>query len=306
MELRHLRYFLAVAHHHNFTRAARELHLAQPPLSQQIQQLERELGVTLFDRTGHQIALTPAGRELERRATDLFVQLDELVQATQDVAEARAGSVRLGVISSAAGTLVPQIATRFRQQLPAVELVIQEAGSTTIAQLLLERQVDLGVARLPLGAAIPSEAIASVGLGDEPVILVVPQGHRFAARGEGVAIAELADDPWMLVRRDQGTLSDLVLDACAAAGFTPHVVCEGAEIATLLRLVAVGVGITVIPARGLGLTPMLAETVVGVPLLIGPERRTLSLTLGMIWRRQGYTSQAARALADIILAVAAE
>jgi DNA-binding transcriptional LysR family regulator len=306
MELRHLRYFLAVAHYRNFTQAARELHLAQPPLSQQIQQLERELGVTLFDRSARQIALTPAGLELERRALALFEQVEDLIMATRDVAEARAGSVTLGVIPTAAGVLVPQIATQLRDRLPAVELIIKEGGSTTIAELVVNRKADMGLARFPLSAAIGPELLITESLQQEPVVLVVPQGHRFAVvptiNGDrpGIPVAALRDEPLMLVRRDQGTLSDLVLDACAEAGFVPKIVCEGAEIDTLVRLVAAGVGLTFVPASGLWLMPHLRDHVVGIPLLAGPDEHMLTLTMGLIWRRQGYRSRAALELATII------
>lgn len=232
MELRHLRYFLAVASHRNFTRAAQELHLAQPPLSQQIQQLERELGVTLFDRSARQIALTPAGQELERRAQDLFAQVDDLMAATRDVAEARAGSVTLGIIQTAAGVLLPEVTTRLRARLPEVELIIHEAGLTSVARLVADRRADLGLARIPLGVDAPAEQLVAEPLLEEPVAVVVPRTHALASHAEGVFIGELRAEPLMLVRRDQGTLSDLVLDACRAAGFVPRIVCEGVDSST--------------------------------------------------------------------------
>ncbi len=300
MELRHLRYFLAVARHRNFTRAAQELHLAQPPLSQQIQQLEQELGVQLFDRGGRQVHLTPAGEELQRRATAVLEQVDDLMAATRDIAAARAGTVTLGVIPTAAGVMVPHIATRLRELFPGVELIIQEAGSTTIAALVADRRADVGLARLPLGDATFADHIESEELLVESLVLAVPRGHRFATRTAGVAIAELRDEPLMLVRRDQGTLSDLVLDACAAAGFAPRLVCEGAEIDTLLRLVAAGVGCTIVPATGPQMMPHLAADIQSVPIRVMPDEPALRLTLGLLWRRHGYRSQAASALAAII------
>ena len=305
MELRHLRYFLAVAQHRNFTRAAEELHIAQPPLSQQIQQLERELGATLFDRSARQVELTQAGEVLLLRARRVLEMIDDMTSEVREVAGARGGRVTLGVNRTAAALILPAVARLMRERLPGVELVILEGGTSTIAELAVERRIDLGLARLPLAEYEPFTALLeSRPLYQEQVVAVMLREHPLAQRAGGIHIAELRDEPLMVVRRDQGTLYEQIISACAAAGFTPRLVCEGAEIYTLVRLVEAGLGITLIPERGLQLIPGVEERVIGLPLYTGPNNEGIVMEAGLIWRRGRYRSQAALTLAEIIQEVA--
>jgi DNA-binding transcriptional LysR family regulator len=304
MELRHLRYFLAVARHRNFTRAAEELHIAQPPLSQQIQQLERELGATLFDRSARQVELTQAGEVLLLRARRVLEMIDDMTNEVREVAGARGGRVTLGVNRTAAALILPAVARLMRERMPGVELVILEGGTSTIAELVVERRVDLGLARLPLAEHEPFTALLeSRPLYQEQVVAVLLRGHPLARR-DSIHIAELRDEPLMIVRRDQGTLYEQIISACEAAGFTPRLVCEGAEIYTLVRLVEAGLGITLIPERGLQLIPGVEERVVGLPLRTGPDNEGIIMEAGLIWRRGRYRSQATLTLAEIIQEVA--
>jgi DNA-binding transcriptional LysR family regulator len=301
MELRHLRYFLAVARHRNFTRAAEELHIAQPPLSQQMQQLERELGATLFDRSARQVELTQAGEVLLSHAQRVLAMVDDLATEVREVAGAKRGRVTLGVNRTAAALILPRVARLMRERMPAIELMILEGGTSTIAELAAERRIDLGLVRLPLAAHEPTTAVLeSQPLFQEQVMVVLLRDHPLACRAGGIHVAELRDEPLMLVRRDQGTLYEQIMSAITAAGFTPRLVCEGAEIYTLLRLVEAGVGVTIIPARGLQLIPGLEEKIVGLPLYVGPRQEPLLLAGGLIWRRGRYRSQAALRLAEII------
>ncbi len=304
MELRHLRYFLAVAQHRNFTRAAEELHIAQPPLSQQIQQLERELGATLFDRSARQVELTQAGEVLLLRARRVLEMIDDMTNEVREVAGARGGRVTLGVNRTAAALILPAVARLMRERMPGVELVILEGGTSTIAELVVERRVDLGLARLPLAEHEPFTALLeSRPLYQEQVVAVMLREHPLARR-DSIYIAELRDEPLMIVRRDQGTLYEQIISACEAAGFTPRLVCEGAEIYTLVRLVEAGLGITLIPERGLQLIPGVEERVIGLPLRTGPDNEGIIMEAGLIWRRGRYRSQAALTLAEIIQEVA--
>lgn len=301
MELRHLRYFLAVARHRNFTRAAEALHMAQPPLSQQMQQLERELGATLFDRSARQVELTQAGEVLLVHALRLLEMVDDLTAEVREVAGAKRGRVTLGVNHATAALILPRVALLARERMPAVELVILEGGTSTLAELAAERRLDLGLVRLPLPANQPAAALLEThALFQERLMVLLRRNHPLSAHREGVAIAELRDEPLMLTRRDQGTLHEQIMNAITAAGFAPRLVCEGAETHTLLRLVEAGVGITILPERSLQLIPGLEEQIVGLPLSIGPQQETLVMTGGLIWRRGRYRSQAALKLAEII------
>jgi DNA-binding transcriptional LysR family regulator len=304
MELRHLRYFLAVARHRNFTRAAEELHMAQPPLSQQMQQLERELGVTLFDRSARQVELTQAGEVLLAHAQRLLEMVDDLTTEVREVAGAQRGRVTLGVNRTAAALILPNVARLLRERMPGIELMIVEGGTSTIAELAAERRIDFGLVRLPLPTQDPTTTVLEIQpLLQEQVLVVLLRDHPLARFTEGIPVAELRDEPLMLVRRDQGTLYEQIMNAITPAGFIPRLVCEGAEIYTLLRLVEAGVGITIVPHRSLQLIPGLEEKIVGLPLLVGSHREPLFMAGGLIWRRGRYRSQAALKLAEIITEV---
>ncbi len=307
MELRHLRYFLAVAQHRSFTRAAEELHIAQPPLSQQIQQLERELGALLFDRSARQVELTQAGEVLRERAQQVLQLVDDMAAEVREVAGARGGRVTLGVNRTAAALILPSVAQRMRERMPDVELVILEGGTSTIAEMAAERQIDLGLARVPLAAHEAAAALVETEpLYQEEVLAVMLREHPLARRADPIHIAELRDEPLMLVRRDQGTMYEQIMGACVAAGFTPRLVCEGAEIYTLIRLVEAGIGLTILPERSLQMIPGLEQRVVGLPLRTGPNDEPIIMEAGLIWRRGRYRSQAALTLAEIIKEVAGE
>lgn len=299
MELRHLRYFLAVAHHRNFTRAAEELHLAQPPLSQQIQQLERELKVVLFDRSGRQIELTQAGEVLLQHCLRVFESIDDMLTEVGEVAGGHKGTVVLGTHPSSAGLLLPAIIQQMRQRLPEVGLILREASTSTIVELVIQRHVDLGLARLPLLKDDPRiDLIDMHPLYQERALVVVPSDHRFTRQTGGVRIVELRDEPFLL--RGGSTFYQQVMSACKQAGFTPRVICEGAETDTLLRLVAGGVGISIVPEYGLKLMSHLQASLVGIPIEREPEQESLTTTLGLVWRRGRYRSQTVRLVEDII------
>ncbi len=299
MELRHLRYFLAVARHRNFTRAAEELHLAQPPLSQQIQQLERELNVVLFDRSRRQMELTQAGEVLLQHSLRVFESIDDMLTEVGEVAGGHKGTVVLGTHPSSAGLLIPDITQQMRKRLPEVGLIIREASTSTIVELAIQRQVDLGLARLPLLKDDPRIALIDTHpLYQERALVVVPPDHPFTRQTGGVRISELRDEPFLL--RGVSTFYQQVMNACKQAGFTPKVICEGAETDTLLRLVAAGVGITIVPEYGLKLMPHLQSSLVGIPIEREPGQESLTTTLGLVWRRGRYRSQTVRLVEDII------
>lgn len=299
MELRHLRYFVAVARHRNFTRAAEELLLAQPPLSQQIQQLERELNVVLFDRSGRHIELTQAGEVLLHHCLRLFESIDDMLTEVGEVAGGHKGTVVLGTHPSSAGLLLPAIIQQMRQRLPEVGLSIREASTSTIVDLAIQRHIDLGLARLPLLKDDPRSTLIDMHpLYQERALVVVASDHPFARHTDGIRLGELRDEPFLL--RGHSTFYQQVRSACKQAGFTPRVICEGAEIDTLLRLVAAGVGITIIPENGLKLMPHLHSSLVGIPIEREPEQESLTTTLALVWRRGRYRSQTIRLVEDII------
>ncbi len=247
MELRHIRYFLAVAEEGNFTRAAARLGIGQPPLSLQIRDLEAEVGAPLFHRVPHGAELTEAGRAFLERVQPLPVQAAQAVQAARRAARGETGQLQLGFTGTAAfNPLVPACIRAFRHAFPQVELRLVEANSVALATALLEGRLDAAVLR-----PSPSDpaALAVQPLVEEPLVAALPADHACARGRGGLALQALRDDPFILTPRAVGiSLHDAVLDACRAAGFEPAQGQPAPQIASILSLVSAEVGVSLVPA----------------------------------------------------------
>jgi len=246
MELRHLRYFVAVAEELHFTRAALRLNIAQPPLSQQIRALEGELGVQLFLRTRRSVALTDAGQALLVRAREMLAAAWSLPGELQRVARGEVGLLRIGFSSTLPLTkLLRDVVADHRRTHPDVALNLREMHSQQQFDGLLRGELDVGLVRYNESAP---EGIRLVVLRRDPLRLVVPARHRFARR-RSVAIAECRDEPFIGFPGDAGTgTGPLLKRLCAQAGFEPRIAQEAREATTQIGLVAAGLGIAVLPA----------------------------------------------------------
>jgi DNA-binding transcriptional LysR family regulator len=246
MELRHLRYFVAVAEELHFTRAALRLHMAQPPLSQQIRALEAELGVQLLLRTRRSVALTDAGRALLARARELLAVTQALPQELQRVARGEVGLLRIGFSSTLPLTKVLRdVVAEHRRTHPDVALHLREMHSQLQFEQLRRGELDVGLVRY--NEAAP-EGIRLLLLRRDPLRLVVPSSHRFARR-RSVTIADCRDEPFIGFPGDAGTgTGPLLKRLCAQAGFEPRIAQEAREATTQIGLVAAGLGIAVLPA----------------------------------------------------------
>ncbi len=244
MELRHLRYFLAVADELHFGRAATRLHISQPPLSQQIQQLEREMGVELFVRTHRRVRLTEAGRAFQPEARALLLRLDDATAGARRVARGETGALAVGFIASATYGLLPRLYRRFRERYPDVSLVLSELSTAEQVAALRAGQLHVGLARAPVG----DEGLVAEPLAEEPLLAALPRGHPLAAR-PAIRLRELAGEPFVLFpRQPRPGWIDVVQGACLGAGFRPSVVQEALELSTAVTLVAAGIGVTLVPA----------------------------------------------------------
>jgi DNA-binding transcriptional LysR family regulator len=244
MELRHLRYFLAVAEELHFGRAAARLHVSQPPLSQQIRHLEAELGVALLARTHRRVRLTEAGRAFAGEARVLLERLGHAAQAAQRIARGETGSLAVGFIASATFGVLPRIYRRFRERHPEVALVLSELSTADQVEALRAGTLHVGMARPPL----PAEGLVAEPLGEEPLVAALPTRHPLAARAT-VPLRALGPEPFVLFpRQPRPGWIDVVLDACRSAGFRPAVVQETLELSTAVALVGAGVGVSLVPA----------------------------------------------------------
>lgn len=244
MELRHLRYFLAVAETRHFGRAADQLHIAQPALSQSIRQLEAELGATLLARTTRQVSLTPAGSFFRLEAQRLLAGLDDSVRGTRRIAEGRSGLLRVAFTGTAAFDQLPRIARIVQQDLPGIALEVQ-ADQLTPGQVdaLRSGQVDLGLLRPPVaGDDIELRTVLR-----EQLVLALPVDHRLATE-PGLVVADVAHDSFVMYADAHSAVNDAILRSARAAGFTPRREHEAANTSVLLALVAAGLGVALVPA----------------------------------------------------------
>ncbi len=253
MELRHLRYFLAVAEELNFTRAAKRLNIAQPPLTQQIKALEAEMGVTLFDRTGYRVELTDAGRSFVPQVARILADVRNAVLTAKRAAMGEVGHVRVGFTESASfNPLVTAAFRNFRAAYPEVEMSLEESPSTVLATALRDGRIDAAFVRPPLRTG---EGIALHMIDEEEMVVALASGHRLAGRID-LEIKDLAEETFVLYpRTERPGLADTVIAACEKAGFAPKVKQYTPQLSSTINLVAASLGVSIVPSSMRGLQP---------------------------------------------------
>ncbi|NKM31301.1 LysR family transcriptional regulator [Rhizobium laguerreae] len=246
MELRHLRYFLAVAEEGNFTRAAGKLGIGQPPLSQQIRDLEREVGATLFHRVPHGAELTAAGTAFLGEAKASLAAAEKAKLAAQSANRGETGRLSLGfTASSAFNPVVSTTIRRFRAYWPEVQLSLTEMNTLALMQKLERGELDATFMRPSLDDLA---GIRMRRLPDEPMVIALPASHPLAQRSK-LPLAALADQPFILFPRLVGlSLYDHVVLACRKAGFELTVAQEAPQISSVVNLVAAELGVSIVPA----------------------------------------------------------
>jgi DNA-binding transcriptional LysR family regulator len=244
VELRHLRYFVAVAEERHFGRAAARLHMAQPPLSQQIRQLESELGLQLLRRTTRRVELTPAGEAYLVRARQIIAAVSSAAGEAKRVAAGLQGRLVIGCVGSATYSLLPHLVRRLREELPDVEVAVQgEMLAPDQVGALLDGRIDLGLLRPP----VDEDALKLEVLRADRLIVAVPDGHRLAERRR-LRLQDLAAEDFVIhAGGGRSVMHDTVLARCREAGFEPRIRHEVAETSTLVTFVAAGLGIAVVP-----------------------------------------------------------
>lgn len=247
MELRHLRYFVAVAETLSFTRAAQRLHIGQPPLSMQIRDLEAELGARLFERSRRKVALTEAGRRFLEHARAILARAAHAAEDARRAAAGELGELRVGFTSSLPYTeIMPDVLSAFRRRYPEVRLQLRELFTTAQFAALVGGELDVGLVRV--GADAPPSGIALRELAREPLLLVMPAAHRLAQRA-ALSFAELAEEEFITFPPGTGTgLPDKLQQLARAAGFAPRIVQTAREATTQIGLVAAGLGLALLPA----------------------------------------------------------
>lgn len=246
MELRHLKYFVAVAEELHFGRAAKKLHIAQPPLSQQIKNLEDELGVKLFDRARRKIQITDAGAYFLKEARQLLLHAGQAAETTRRIYQGLAGRLAVGFVGSVIHTFLPEGLRLFRERFRDVELVLQELNTAEQINLLHARRIDAGF--LYIDAIDAQDAVlASQQLARAPLMVVLPNKHPFCSR-KSIQMKELAQEPFIAnTRSSEPVVRDAFISLCHSAGFSPRIAQEAGHVQTVLGLVASGLGACLLP-----------------------------------------------------------
>ncbi len=288
MELRHLRYFVAVAEELHFGRAARRLNVAQPPLSQQVRSLEAELGVTLLLRTSRKVELTAEGRVFLEHASMVLSQTERATEATRAVKRGEAGRISIGFVTSAVYALVPGILREYHRKFPAVEMRCHEMTPARQLHALRQREIDVAFVRLP----VREQGLLATEISRERLLLALPTEHPRAG-GVRERLKDFAMETFIMVPRAVAPgFHDALLNECRRAGFSPRVGHEAGEWQTVLALVAAGLGVALVPeslrhwqrpgVAYLELTP-----------------RTAEVALELVWRKE-----TAQPLVETFVAVA--
>lgn len=292
MHFQQLTYFVAVAEAKHFTRAAEEVHVSQPSLSQQIKALENELGAELFSRARGNIALTDAGEALLPLARRILADADTARHEVQELVQLRRGRIRLGATPSVCTGLLPYVLRAFHDLHPGVQLLIEEGGSHDLVRELARGALDLALLVLPLPAASP--ALTTVELLREDLVVLSSPAGPAPGHGGTVRIADLAGEPMVMFRHGYD-LRELTVAACRAEGFEPSFTVEGGEMDAVLGFVRAGLGVAVVPRM--------------VAVRTGQDLRTTSLaspglrrTIALAHRTDVAPPRAARELQRMLLA----
>lgn len=285
MELRQLRYFVAVARRQHFTAAAEIVRVAQPALSQQIRALERELGVDLLDRSGRRVRLTPAGEVFLVRAERVLAEVENAVTEMAEFAGLLRGRLVVGALPSLAGRLMPPLLASFHSRYPDLELAMREESSDQLLALVGAGEVDVALVHQPAAGSL-SAGIALEPIFTEELVAVVAPRHPLAA-GRAIAVTALRDEPLLLSKPGSG-IRRVTMDACAAAGFVPRVAFESGGVATLRALAAEGLGIAIVPHS--------EASAAGPPVVaLALTEPALTRTVALAWPAGRYQTAAATA-----------
>lgn len=249
MELRHFRYFVAVAEELSFTKAARRLHISQPPLSQHVQDIERELGALLLERNRGHVSLTEAGQLFLSEAKAVLSQAAHAIDVAKRAGRGEVGVLRVGFTATVPFTNeFSKVVHAYRRQLPNVQLALRFSTTEPILEALRMSELDVGLIR-PAASAVLPDNLTAIPVRRDRLMVALHADHPLAPSGLPIAIEDLADEAFVLRPSGVGAgFYEQVYELCTDAGFTPHVTQQANEAATILGLIAAGLGLAILPA----------------------------------------------------------
>ena len=293
LELRHLRYFLAVAEELHFGRAAARLRMSQPPLSMQIRALETVVGTPLFERSRRRVTLTRAGEVLLGEARHILSRAEGAIAAARGAGRGEIGELAIGFVSTADYNVLPPLLRDFRARAPGVRLTLREATTDVQLRALTERAIDAGFVLPP----VEDPELDYRPIHREPLVAALPEHHPLAAGTGPIRLRQLAEAPFLLFPRTLAPrLHDEIVSFCRSCGFSPRVEQEAVQMQTIASLVSAGIGVALMPAslRHLGRTGVVYKSLL--------ERGPLT-ELGIAWRR-GDALPALQVMLEVALELA--
>lgn len=277
VDIRHLEYFVQVAHHLNFTKAAMALHVSQPSLSKTIKGMEDELGVPLFYRSFRQLELTDAGKALLHNAKHVLNAYENLTSELNDVMDLKKGETKIGIPPIIGAAFCSEVISRYIDLFPYIDVSLIEVGSKKIKDGIREGTLDIGfICNTPL----QMKEMETVQLIRDPLHLVVHTAHRLSKQ-KSIRLADLEKESFIMYRQDF-SLYDRIVEACSVSGFYPKIVCESSQKDFILEMVDAKLGIALLPSQ---ISERIASnTIATIPL----NDASVHLELGMIWKRNEY------------------
>jgi DNA-binding transcriptional LysR family regulator len=293
MELRHLRYFSTVATELHFGRAAEKLHIAQPPLSKQIQDLEAELGFELFTRTKRSVVITPAGKEFLIEVDRIFQQLDRAIDIGRKTSRGELGQISIGFVGSATYNILPVMLQQFRDRYPNVRIELHELTTDRQLVWLREGRIDLGLIRPPI---VEKDLISQV-IFQESLVIALPISHTLASV-DAIDLKLLATEPFILFPRQLAPgLYDPIIAICQAAGFSPQVVQECIQMQTIVSLVSANMGVSILPES---IREAQRQGVVYKPIRSSEVSKEQLATIAIVWRMNDRSPTMNRFLESVL------
>jgi len=293
MNLRDLRYLVALAEALHFGKAAEACHVSQPTLSTQIKKLEEELGVALVERAPRHVMLTAAGRDIAVRARRVLAEVDQMRETARRTSDPEAGSVRLGLFPTLGPYLLPHVVPRIRARFPRLELLLVEEKTEAILHRLRDGKLDAAVLALPLH----EDWLETEFLFEEPFLLAVPEGHPLATH-RNLQLSDLGDQHLLLLEEGH-CLRDQALEVCHLAGAGEKEGFRATSLETLRQMVAAGVGVTLLPMLAVKPPVSPSENIRLLAFKDPPPARRMA----MVWRKTSAMGAFLHTLADVLRAL---
>lgn len=294
MDIRQLRYFMAIAKENQITRAAKTLNMEQPPLSRQLKLMEEELGVTLFERNGKQMRLTQAGQVLQKKAESLLHQLNETINEIKEIDEGLQGTLSIGSVFSCV-SLLPEKIGAFRENYPRVKFKILEGDHFTLGEYLENRIIELVITRLPFESNYESDKYSIMPLPSDPFVVVIPSQWNSSSSKESILMREIADMPLLALKSDKTIkLHERIVDECRRSGFEPNIICECSSVAITIALVVAGIGGSILPKSVMSSFPISQIKMLDI------TDTSFQSEVGVAWLQNRYLSKSAHRFIELL------